>query len=232
MSTALGATLKEPYSHAAARADRVTIAWIPPRAGGVYRRGLMSRSASTHGFGVSVGLAILSGVVLAACGSSTPPSSSGAATSAGSSTSSAAATSSGSSALPTTCPTAAAVSAAGGMTYPTPAMQTSAGFLTCTYADSTTGANLVMVISSVPGSTASTLQAVAQSQATAQKVTSSAVSGIGDAAYSMTLADAATNINHVATTIIEILKGSVLYDITAPATLNQLEAVVRLVLPQ
>jgi hypothetical protein len=48
----------------------------------------------------------------------------------------------------------------------------------------------------------------------------------------MTLADAATNINHVATTLIEVLKGSVFYDITAPATLNQLEAVVRLVLPQ
>ena len=191
----------------------------------------MSRTPSTRHVRVTVGLSILCGVVLAACGSASPSaSSSGAATSPGTSTSSGAGSSSGNSAVPTTCPPQAAVSAAAGMTYPAPSQQASSGSLFCTYADPTSGANLVMVITAAPGTTASVLQAVAQSQATAQHVTASSVSGLGDAAYSMTLDDATTNSLHVATSIVVALKGSVTYDVTAEATLPQVEAVVRLLL--
>jgi MinD superfamily P-loop ATPase len=116
------------------------------------------------------------------------------------------------------------------MTYPAPTKQASSGSLLCTYADPTSGANLVMVITSAPGTTPSVLQAVAQSQATAQHVTASSVSGLGDAAYSMTLDDAATNSLHVATSIVLAVKGSVSYDVTAEASLTQVEAVVRLLL--
>jgi hypothetical protein len=118
------------------------------------------------------------------------------------------------------------------MTYPSPTMQTSAGFLTCTYADPASGANLVMVISSVPGTTASTLQAVAQSQAQAQHVTASSVAGLGEAAFMVTLDDAATNSLHVATTIVMALEGSVIYDVTAEATPDQVKAVVQLLIGQ
>jgi hypothetical protein len=118
------------------------------------------------------------------------------------------------------------------MTYPSPTMQTSAGFLSCNYSDPTTSADLVIVVSSVPGSTASTLQAVAQSQAQAQHVTASSVSGLGDAAFIITLDDAGTNALHVATTIVMALKGSIIYDVTAEATPDQVKAVVQLLLGQ
>src|ERR1700689_4920227 len=102
------------------------------------------------------------GAVLATCGS-TPAStsSSGAAGSTTAPTSAASATSSGTSALPT-CPTGAVVSAVAGGTYPNPEAQSSANFLTCTYSDTTSGANLVIVATTEPGVTASTVQAVVQ----------------------------------------------------------------------
>jgi hypothetical protein len=193
----------------------------------------MTRTASTHRAHFAVTLAVVCGAVLAACGSSSPStSSSGAAGSTGTQTSSAAATSSGTGSVPTSCPTAAAVSAAAGMTYPAPTQQAASGSLYCTYADPTSGADLVIVASVAPGTTAAVLQQVAQSQAAAQHVSSAAVPGLGDAAFSMTLDDAATNSLHVATSIIEAVKGSVLYDVTAEATLDQVEAVVRLLIGQ
>lgn len=122
------------------------------------------------------------------------------------------------------------MSAVAGMAYPAPSQQATAGSLYCTYADATSGANLVLVVSAAPGTTSSILQIAVQSQASAQHVTSSSVSGLGDAAYSITLNDAATNSLHVATSIVEVLKGSVLYDVTAEATLPDVEAVARLLL--
>ncbi len=191
----------------------------------------MSRTTSTRHVNVTVGLSILCGVFLTACGSASPSaSSSGAATSPGTSTASGAGSSSGNGAVPTTCPTQSVVSAAAGMTYPAPSQQASSGSLFCTYADPTSGANLVMVVTTAPGTTPSVLQAVAQSQATAQHVTASSVAGLGDAAYSITLDDATTNSLHVDTSIVLAVKGSVTYDVTAEATLPEVEAVVRLLL--
>lgn len=193
----------------------------------------MTRTTSTRHVCLAVAVSVACGALLAACGSSSPSaSSSGAGVSTGTPTNSAGANSSGTGAVPTTCPTAAAVSAAAGMTYPAPTQQATTGSLYCTYADPTTGANLVMVVSLAPGTTASVLEQVAQSQAAAQHVSSASVPGLGDAAFSMTLDDAATNSLHVATSIVEAVKGSVLYDVTAEATLDQVEAVVRLLIGQ
>jgi hypothetical protein len=193
----------------------------------------MTRNASTRRAYVAVTLSVACGAVLAACGSSSPSSSSsGAGVSTEAPTNSSAATSSGSGSVPTTCPTAAAISSAAGMTYPAPTQQATSGSLYCTYADPTTGANLVIVVSLAPGTTASVLEQVAQSQATAQHVSAASVAGLGDAAFSMTLDDAATNSPHVATSIVEAVKGSVLYDVTAEATLSEVEAVVRLLIGQ
>src|ERR1700685_4415143 len=93
------------------------------------------------------------GAVLAACGSTT------ASTSPTAPPSAASATSAGTSALPT-CPTGAVVSAVAGGTYPNPEAQSSANFLTCTYSDTTSGANLVIAATTEPGGNASTVQAV------------------------------------------------------------------------
>ncbi len=191
----------------------------------------MQRNAPTRGQ-LAVAFSVVCGAVLAACGS-TPAStsSSGAAGSTTAPTSAGSATSSATSALPT-CPTGAAVSAVAGGTYPNPEAQSSANFLTCTYSDTTSGANLVIVATTEPGVTASTVQAVVQSQAAAQHVTSSPVSGLGDAAFTMTLNDAATNALHVGTTIVEFIQGSNVIDITAEASLADVEAVGHLLLGQ
>jgi hypothetical protein len=86
------------------------------------------------------------------------------------------------------------------------------------------------VFSPGPGTTAATLKSVTDSEAQAQKVTTTPVPGLGDAAYTFTLNDAATNSSGVATTAIFILDGSELVDITAQATLAQVESVARSVL--
>jgi hypothetical protein len=184
----------------------------------------MTRNASTHHVPLAVALAVVCAAGLAACGSSSPSASSSApAGSTGTSTSSAAATSAAASALPT-CPTGAALSQAAGSTYPNPTVESSAGFLTCNYSDPTTGANLVITATTEAGVTAATIQAVANSQAAAQGVTATSVSGLGDAAFAFTLNDASTNSTHVATTSIEFIQGSNVLDITAEATLAQIEA--------
>lgn len=192
----------------------------------------MPHKLSTRHRNSAVALAVVCGALLAGCGSAaTSTSSGGAATPTGASTNSAAATSSGTSALPT-CPTGAAVSAVAGMTYPNPTVQSASGTLACTYEDATTGANLVIVGTTEAGVTASIIQQVVASQAAAQHVTSSSVSGLGDAAYTLTLNDAATNVLHVNTTIVEFIQGSNILDITAEASLTQVEAIAHLLIGQ
>jgi hypothetical protein len=192
----------------------------------------MSVGDSNRGRWLCLTFAVAFGAVLTACGSTAPPaSSSGATAPTNAAATSAAGTSGGNTALPT-CPTGTAVSAAAGSPYPTPSVQTTSTLVTCNYADTTTGANLVLVISATDGVSASVLQQVVQSQATAQHATVNTVSGLGDAAYTFTLSDAATNVTHVATTILEVLKGSYYLDITAEASLAQTESVARLILSQ
>ncbi len=192
----------------------------------------MTHNASNRRLRLAVAASVLCGAFLAACGSAAPSTSSSGATSPpGGSTSSAAATSSGSSALPT-CPTGAAVSAVAGATYPDPTVQSSSGFLTCTYEDPTSGANLVIVGTTEAGVSASTIQQVVASQAAAQHATASSVSGLGSAAFSFTLNDAATNSKHVDTTVVEFIQGSNILDITAEASLSQVEAVGHLLIGQ
>jgi hypothetical protein len=191
------------------------------------RRNVQARHAL-----VAVAVATVCGAVLAACGSVAPStSSSGGGAPTGAPTSSSGGTSSGTTALPS-CPTGAALSAAIGSAYPTPTVQSDAGFLTCTYSDATDGANLVITATTEVGVTASTIQAVAQSQAAAQGVTASSVSGLGDAAFSFTLNDSATNFDHIDTTSVEFIQGSSVIDITAEATLAQIEAVGHLLIGQ
>ena len=68
--------------------------------------------------------------------------------------------------------------------------------------------------------------------ASAANVTASSVSGFGSAAYAYTADDASANPNGVATSVIEILDGSNLIDITAALTLAEVEAVATHVLAQ
>jgi len=98
--------------------------------------------------------------------------------------------------------------------------------------DPTSGANLVIEFTSVSeaSASASALKIAADSQANAEKTTAVAVSGLGNAAYSFTLNDASTNSSGVATTSLEILDGSKLIDITAEATVAQVDAIARYVL--
>jgi hypothetical protein len=192
----------------------------------------MTSNAPTRHPPVAVALAAVFGALVAACGSASPATtSSGAAAPTGAPTSSGGGTSSGTTALPT-CPTGAALSAAIGSPYPDPTVQSDTGFLTCTYSDSTDGANLVITATTEVGVTASTIQAVAQSQAAAQGVTASSVSGLGDAAFSFTLNDSATNFDHIDTTSVEFIQGSNVIDITAEATLAQIEAAGHLLIGQ
>jgi len=132
--------------------------------------------------------------------------------------------------LGSACPTSAEMSTAAGTAYPAPRASNSAGTVVCNYADPTTGANLVLLFQSNSGTSASTLKIVADSQASAQKTTATAVSGFGSAAYVFTLDDASTNASGVATTNMFILDGSTLIDITAEATVAQVKAVARYVL--
>jgi hypothetical protein len=106
------------------------------------------------------------------------------------------------------------------------------GTVLCNYNDPTTGANVVIEFASVSGAsaTASALKIAADSQASAENTTTSAVSGLGNAAYITTLKDASTNSDGVATTILEMLDGSKLIDITAENTVAQVEAIARYLL--
>lgn len=97
------------------------------------------------------------------------------------------------------------------------------------YADPTTGANLVILLTPAPGTSASTLESVADCQDTAQDTTAAPVSCFGDAAYIFTLADASTNSRGVATTVMMVQDCSKLIDITAEATGAQVQAVAHYV---
>ena len=138
--------------------------------------------------------------------------------------------SSGSSTVSATCPTSAEITAAAGTAYPAPKVSSFSGTVMCSYSDPATGVNLVIVFSPASGTSASALKIVADSQANAQHVTAAPVSGFGTAAYTFTLADAGTNSTGVATTILIILDGSKLINITAQATVAQVQAIARYVL--
>jgi hypothetical protein len=130
-----------------------------------------------------------------------------------------------------TCPTSAAITAAAGTAYPAAKASSNSGTVLCNYSDSKTGANLVLMFSpAASGTSASTLKMVMDMQAKAQNTTAAPVSGLGAAAYMFTLADARTNASHVATTMLMILDGSQLINITAQATFAQVQAVARYVL--
>jgi hypothetical protein len=135
-------------------------------------------------------------------------------------------------AVSATCPSSAEITATAGSAYPAPTVSKSSGTVLCSFSDPTTGANLVIEFTSVPGASASArvLKIAADSQANAQKTKAVAVSGLGNAAYLFTLKDASTNSSGVATTSLEILDGSKLIDITAEATVAQVEAIARYVL--
>jgi hypothetical protein len=90
----------------------------------------------------------------------------------------------------------------------------------------------VIEVTAAPGTTASALQIAAGAAASAYKVTASSVSGFGSAAYAFTADDASTNSSGVATSVILILDGSDLIDITAELTLAKVEAVATHVLAQ
>jgi hypothetical protein len=135
-------------------------------------------------------------------------------------------------AVSATCPSSAEITAMAGSAYPAPTVSKSSGTVLCNYSDPTSGANLVIEFTSVSGASASAsaLKIAADSQANAEKTTAVAVSGLGNAAYSFTLNDASTNSSGVATTSLEILDGSKFIDITAEATVAQVDAIARYVL--
>ena len=184
----------------------------------------------------AAGIGRLSVLLLAACGASstTAPSTSSPSTAAGTSTpsSSAATPTSAAAAGSTTCPTSAEIATLTGTTFPAPQQASSTGSLVCSYNDTTSGANLVIEVTAAPGTTASALQIAAGAAASAYKVTASSVSGFGSAAYAFTADDASTNSSGVATSVILILDGSDLIDITAELTLAKVEAVATHVLAQ
>ena len=184
----------------------------------------------------AAGIGLLSVLLLAACGASstTAPSTSSPSTAAGTSkpSSSAATPTSAAAAVSTTCPTSAEIATLTGTTFPAPQQASSTGYLLCSYNDTTSGANLVIGVTAAPGSSASTLKIAVDTLASAANVTASSVSGFGSAAYAYTADDASANPNGVATSVIEILDGSNLIDITAALTLAEVEAVATHVLAQ
>lgn len=175
---------------------------------------------------------LLSALLLAGCSSSGSSSGSTSTTTATSSTGTASSptTTSSASTVSQTCPSAAVVTAALGTTYPAPKSNSSAGTVICTYNDPSTSANLVLGFSNVAGLNAATLKSTADSQASAQQVTASAISGFGDAAYTFTMNDASTNASGIATTVMLVQVGSTLVDITAQATPAHVQALAHVVL--
>ncbi len=182
----------------------------------------------------AAGIGLLSVLLLAACGASstTAPSTSSPSTAAGTSKPSSSAATPTSAAVSTTCPTSAEIATLTGTTFPAPQQASSTGYLLCSYNDTTSGANLVIGVTAAPGSSASTLKIAVDTLASAANVTASSVSGFGSAAYAYTADDASANPNGVATSVIEILDGSNLIDITAALTLAEVEAVATHVLAQ
>ena len=180
----------------------------------------------------AAGIGLLSVLLLAACGASstTAPSTSSPSTAAGTSKPSSSAATPTSAAVSTTCPTSAEIATLTGTTFPAPQQASSTGSLVCSYNDTTSGANLVFEVTAAPGTTAGALQIAAGTAASPFKVTASSVSGFGSAAYAFTANDASTNSSGVATSVILILDGSDLIDITAELTLAKVEAVATYVL--
>lgn len=184
----------------------------------------------------AAGIGLLSVLLLAACGASstTAPSTSSPSTAAGTSkpSSSAATPTSAAAAVSTTCPTLAEIATLTGTTFPVPQQAISTGHLLCSYNDTTSGAMLVIGVTPAPGTTDSALKIAVDTLASADNVTASSVSGLGSAAYAFTADDASANPNGVATSVIEIVDGSALIDITAAFTPAVVQAVAKYVLGQ
>jgi len=168
-----------------------------------------------------VAIVLLFVLILAGCSSSGPSTPS---------KSAATAPTTSAKAVSATCPTAAQIASAAGTTFPAPQAESSSGTLLCNYNSTTTDVNMVLEISSAPGTSASALKAAADSQAQSQNTPVAPVSGLGDAAYMLTKNDASTNASGVATTILMILDGSKIIDITAEMTPTQVQAVGHYVL--
>ena len=127
------------------------------------------------------------------------------------------------------CPSASAVTAATGESMPAPTVDTGT-FVTCNYNNESSGNNLVIVISPANAMTPALVQTAANSEASAQNTSASAVSGLGTAAFIFTIpGSAGGSTNNIATTNLSILAGSELIDLTGPMTQAHIEAVAHLV---
>jgi hypothetical protein len=131
-----------------------------------------------------------------------------------------------------TCPTAAAISAAAGGTYPAPQAETADGDTTCDYSDASTGANLNIVIAPAAGITPADLQGAIASQAQAVGGKVEQLSGLGVSAYIFTGNDASTNSDGIATTMIGALSSQYYVIVGGELSPTADEAVARLVLAQ
>ena len=127
------------------------------------------------------------------------------------------------------CPSVAVAQAALGYSFSAPTKNGSDGSLVCNYSDSA-GDNLVIVVAPLPGGTSAMLKLAMDSQAQAQKVSASEVSGLGDAAYAFTMNDAASNPDHQASSNLAVLVGNEDLDITATAPMDKVEALARAVI--
>lgn len=170
------------------------------------------------------------GLALAACGASSPASSPTASAATTATATPSAATASAatatSSAAPAggkpACPSAAAISAAAGTAYLPPIAKSAAGALTCTYQANSGILAIAYTKASFPPSE---LQQVADSQALAQGgLKASPVSGVGDAAYLLTLKGTGP-----ATSDLIVVSGSRLITILGPGNIGQLTAIARVV---
>lgn len=129
-----------------------------------------------------------------------------------------------------TCPSAAAVTAAAGSTYPKPQAQTADGETSCIYSDPNTGANLNIGISSSHGITSAVLQSTLASQAGATGGSAKPISGIGTAAYLLTENDASTNSDGIATNIVGAITSTEFVIVVGEMSPASAEAVTRLVI--
>lgn len=160
------------------------------------------------------------------------PSAAGSAGGATAAATSAPAAAAGSSNRFTACPTQALVSSALGVSVPAPVQNGDAGSLVCNYSDSGASADVVIALSALPAgsASASVLKTVADTQAQAQGVTATAVSGLGDAAYMFTMKDAAANPSGVATTVLIVFVGTEDVDITAQTPADKVEALAHAII--
>jgi len=133
---------------------------------------------------------------------------------------------------PGSCPSAAAVTAAAGTTYPAPKAESGGGETSCSYSDPSTGANLTIGISAATGMSASLVQTTLDDQATSTGGKAQPVSGIGTAAYLLTENDANTNSSGVATSLVGAITSTRFVIVVGELSPAGVEAVTRLVLSE